>query len=380
MNRYFKMGLINVVFLSLLACSSEEGKNKTRLATAKLSAHSTVLYYSGTIKPLKTIVVPSPAEGVIVEMPFQYGEQVKQDQLLFEVSSAKFLTDYKAALMQYVKAKSDFNTAKSQLAEGKFLHQNQLISDDDFKMKQSTYYTAQLSLVQAKDALESLTHQLAIKDMNFYNLTIADVDKITKAMHLQMNADENLKIRASANGIILSPLKNDDETKKIGKGDVVKQGDVLAVIGDMSGVKVRINVNEMTINQLQPGQKVKVTGIAFPYVLSGIVEQVDKQGNINSSGIPTFSADIKVPHLSKAQQQDIHVGMSAKVEIVIDEKAQLQIPVNAVYEKDGASFVKAIDSKTKKTKEVAIQVGNTTLDAVVVLTGIKAGDQVLIAD
>ncbi len=51
----------------------------------------------------------------------------------------------------------------------------------------------QLALLQAKDALEILLHQLDIKDIDLYKLTIADIDKITQALHLQMNS-ENLRI------------------------------------------------------------------------------------------------------------------------------------------------------------------------------------------
>lgn len=370
--------ILLLLILSLSACSREPALKNNHIVTVESNSFANTLFYSGTIQPLKTLVVPSPVDGVVVDMPFQYGEEVKAGQLLYVITSAKFLTDYKSALMQYIKAKSDFNNNQTLLGEAKFLHKNQLISDDDFKMKQSSYYASQLALLQAKDTLETLLHQLDIKNINLYNLTIADVDKITQAMHLQMNS-ENLRILAPANGIILSPSKNDDEIKKTLKGDAIKQGDILAVIGDMSGITVRIKVNELTVNQLKAGQKVKVTGIAFPdHALDGEIARVDRQGEVSGGGQPAFNVEISVLKLTQAQQKIIHAGMSAKIQIDIRQESQIMIPIMAVKEKNGDAFIQSYDEKTRKIREVAIRTGKTTMDSIAVLSGLKAGDKIVV--
>ncbi len=60
----------------------------------------------------------------------------------------------------------------------------------------------------------------------------------------------------------------------------------LAVIGDMSGLSVRVKVNELTVNQLHLNQKVKITGIAFPEdVLDGNINRIDKQAEASSTGL-----------------------------------------------------------------------------------------------
>ena len=378
--RFIRPLVLIMCGLLLVSCSQEKPAPKETLITVASNAFANTLFYSGIIQPIHTVVITSPTDGTIVDMPFQYGEEVKSNQLLFMVSSAKFLTEYKTALMQYIKAKSDFNNGQTQLTESEFLHKNQLISDDDFKMKQSNYYAAQLALLQAKDLLESLLHQLDIKNIDLYKLTIADIDKINQAMHLQVSS-ENLRVLSPANGIILSAAKSEEENKKIAKGDVVKQGDALAVVGDMSGVSVRIKVNELTVNQLQVGQKVKITGLAFPgETLMGEIKRVDRQGESNSGGLPTFSAEVTALNLTKQQQAIIHVGMSAKVEIDINEQAQLLVPIAAIKDKNGVSFVQLYDEKTKKSREVQVKTGKTTMDSVVVLSGLKAGDKILAAN
>src|SRR5688572_16350826 len=93
--------------LSLAACGSSdktEGSGKQEVITVRSKPLETSLYYSGTVQPFKSIVVISPAEGVVQDSQFHYGDIVKPGQLLFTISSEKFQTDYKNALMQYLKS------------------------------------------------------------------------------------------------------------------------------------------------------------------------------------------------------------------------------------------------------------------------------------
>lgn len=376
--RYRLVFITLLLVVMLQACSRHPNIKGGHLITVEPSHLGETLYYSGTIQPLRSLVITSPAEGVIVDMPFQYGEQVTAGQLLFLISSSKFLNDYKTALMQYVKAKSEFNNSKTQLSEAEFLHKNELISDDDYKGKQSNYYTAQLALVQAKDQLGQLIQQSDIKTANIYDLSIADIDKITEAMHLQMSSDD-LRVIASATGVVLSPEKSEEETKTLNKGDTIKQGDVLVLLGDMTGLSVRIKVNELTVNQLQVGQKVKVTGIAFPDdVLTGQIKRVDRQGSAASGGMPAFSVEIMVPRLTALQQKNIHVGMTAKVEIDLQSDANITIPLTALHVKHNQAFVKRYNAKTKIIEETEVKTGKTTPDTVAITAGLSIGDQIVI--
>jgi HlyD family secretion protein len=363
--------------VSLTACTEKKVIPQGRLLTVKNQTYKDTLYYSGLIKPLHTLVITSPADGAILEMPFQYGEEVSAGKLLFVLSSSKFLSDYKTALLQYIKAKSDFNTNQLLFSEAKFLHDRQLISDDEYKTKESNFYGTQLALVQAKDGLENLIHQLNLTEMDLLRLRIADIEKITQAMHLQQSSD-HLKVLAPATGIILSPSKGEEENKKFNKGDLVKQGDVLALIGDMNALSVLIKVNELTINQIKVGQKVKLTGIAFSeHVLQGEITQIDKQGE-TQGGSPTFNVEVAVYHLTPLEKKLIHVGMSAKVEINIEDEPQILIPINAVIEKNSHSYVERYDETKHHLQEVEIKTGRTTPDTIVILAGLKEGDKIVV--
>jgi len=370
--RFFWLGIF---ILGLSACSRHETKENSNIFIVKEEALQDTYFYSGIVQPLKTVVITSPADGVIVNMNYQYGDMVKGNDLLFEISSEKFVNDYKSAFMTYLKAKNDFDTSKIQLEESNFLHKHQLISDDDYKSKASGYYAAQLTLLQAKDALEIFLHAMNIHDVDLYKLTIADIDKINQAMHLQTNS-ENLKILAPSAGIMLSNMK-EDENKKLGKGDTVKQGDVLAVIGDFTGISVKVKVNELTINHLKIGQAVKITGIGFPdIILNGQIAALDRQAEVSNSDMPTFTIQAVVPNLTPHEQDEIHVGMSAKVEIATTSTPQITIPIAAVKEKNGDAVVTVLKNNHLMTKKIIT--GKTTLNDVAVLSGLNVGDKLLV--
>lgn len=379
--QYIKQIMGFIFFIMLASCGqSNDEKSSTHVVVVKNETLQNRLFYAGTIQPLKTIVITSPVEGVIDDMSFRFGEEIKTNQPMFVISSDKFLADYKSALMQYIKAKTDFNNAKSQLSENEFLHKNQLISDDDFKAKQTNFYTSQLSLLQAKDAFAIFLKQLNT-NVNLYDLSIEEVDKITKALHIEESA-KNITVLSPADGVALLPIKNDGNDSlnaKISKGEQIKQGDVLAMIGDISGLTIHVNVNEFNVNQLKIGQDVTVTGNAFPeYELKGKIAGIDRQAQMGQGGAPQFAVEVIVPTLTKKQQEIIHVGMSAKVEMNVGGGSAIVVPIHAIYEKNGKMFVRL--EEDGKIKETPVVTGPTTANAVVIESNLKVGDRVVVVD
>ncbi|MEO8401909.1 MAG: efflux RND transporter periplasmic adaptor subunit [Gammaproteobacteria bacterium] len=385
MKRIIKVIIIVILVLGLYTCVHHH-KQKTTLAQKTLETVESkplvaTLYYSGIVQPRKTIVVTSPADGVIDDMSFHYGDAVKTGQMLFSISSEKFQTDYKTALMQYIKAKTDFMNSQSLMKESEFLHKNQLISDDDFKAKQTGFYNAQLGLIQAKDALSHLLKQLDVHGMDPYDLKIEDIDKITKMLHAQENT-QLLHLLSPDEGVVLLPNKgdgSDGEVKKIVKGDQIKQGDVLAVIGNVNGLTIKINVSEFNINQLKLGQKVQVTGAAFPdFVLQGEIAALDRQGQASQGGVPAFPVEIVVTSLTPDEQAQIHIGMSAKVAIQTGGLDEITVPIQAVFQKNGESFVKVQNDKDGKIHDIAVKTGQTTIDSVVIVSNLSAGEKIVV--
>ncbi len=379
-NTKFKIIFIIILMILLYTCHHHKTPSQNQVITVSKTPNTSVLYYSGIIQPLKIHVITSPTDGVINEMSFHFGDEVTPGQPLFLISSDKFQADYKAALMEYIKAKTEFSNAQTQMREATFLHNNQLISDDDYKTKKTNYYNAQLAMLQAKDTLDKMLKQLDLHGLHVDDVKIENIEKINQLLNMQ-NEIQQIKIVAPTQGVILLPNKNesDGELKKINKGDQIKLGDLLAVIGDVSGLTIHINVSEFNINQLKVGQKVEVTGAAFPdLTLLGQISAINHQGEVSQGGLPTFSVEVIVPKLTKEEMDVIHMGMSAKVAIEINGQAEIAIPIKAVMQHQGETYVNVQDEKTGKIKQVVVKTGQTSLDSVVITANLVTGEKIVI--
>ncbi len=343
------------------------------------------LAYFGTIQPLSVTSVASVAPGNITELHFHYGEQVTEGDLLLVINSEKLQQDYRDALTNYLKAKDAYLQSQSSFEGSKLLYDNGILPREQFNSAKSQVEGNQLALITASNQLEKISNQVPDVKIDAENLTLADISKIKNI--LSQEYDE-LKVYANADGVVLFPADNsggggDDNSsaKTLTRGTEVKQGQVLVNIGDLSGVTTTIQVSELDVNRVKPGQNIIFTSPALPGIqLKGLVASVALQAKNQSSGQATFPAIIVVPRMPEAARKLIRIGMEAKVEIKFLSPAQLQIPINAVKQKNGRNYVTLIDAKTKQRKEVFIQTGPTSADKVVVTNGLKAGDQVVVYD
>mgnify|MGYP000860387380 CR=1 FL=1 len=129
--------------------------------------------------------------------------------------------------------------------------------------------------------------------------------------------------------------------------------------------------------KLRAGQAVRISGDAFPGIeLSGEMVGLSPQADEGDTrSLPTFLAQVVVKTVPDARRQSILVGMSANLEVVIYENpAAITVPIGAVKTEGARKIV--MKKSGPGTPDVAQEVvtGYTTLDAVEIRSGLKAGD------
>lgn len=368
----FLIALISI--LSLTACHKKQQKKTTRIITVMPQASENVLHYSGTIDALTRYPITAPEDGVIAKMNFQYGDILKRDQMLYVVQSDKQQKDFQEALTEFIKAKQTLDTSRAKNQSTQQLFKEGIVSRDERDDTQIKYYSDELAFFQSKDKFDSLLALHQITD--FPQLSIADVKTINKLLNSYKKKIERVSLYANAGGIALLP-KSDKKSEVI-EGAAVKQGAVLLYIGDIEGLSVEIEVNEVNINQLKEGQKVSVTSDVLPNVtLSGYISHINTQALSSGGGNPIFAVTVVVPKITETQRKMIHIGMSADVSIELKHKPQILVPVNAVLRERGQTSVRVMD-KDGTIKNVPVTTGSTTEDSVVILSGLKSGDKIVV--
>lgn len=387
MKRYPLTGMILVVIFTLVYgyWHHRTGQPDTPLHVIPVTFSNveSELSYPGIIEPVTLSSITSPADGSINQILFLYGGSVHKGDTLFHIDSEKLRSDYAAALIQYVKAKSSATIKEIQLNREKLLYKNKLISDDDFKSKKTEFYNSQLELAQAKTSLENLLKYMDISKNVWMNLTIEDIGKL-KGIIQSDYLSQKIKIVSPASGVIWRPIKTDNESgesKSVSSLEQIKSGEILAIVADPNRFVIPLNINELDIRQIKKDQPVRITGVAFQDIhLTGKISKIIRQGEPHQGGITTFPVEVLIDHLSPRQQSMIRPGMSVKVIISISEGEKLLVPIKAVLQKNNGFFVRMMDNKTGVAHDAPVRPGKTLSDSVVIESGLSEGDKIVISD
>ncbi|EKD44960.1 MAG: macrolide-specific efflux protein [uncultured bacterium] len=259
------------------------------------------------------------------------------------------------------------------------------MSRNEYLMQKTTFNDAALNYFQSQYALKKILHTAGVDFESIESLSLSDTATVEKILEKHFH---HLLIYAPHSGIVLFPPKSDNNSQqqqsisgKLVPGSEIKEGDLLLSIGDLSGLRATFDVSEMDIVRIHTGMNVVVTSSAFPAViLNGVVTDVSAQAKEDDthSGISEFTVGISIPQVSKKDMESIRVGMTAKFKIALQHSAHILLPIQAVSENNGKTWVTVVQSH--QLKKVEVKTGYTTPTQIEILSGIKPGDKIQIDD
>lgn len=368
-----------LIMANLLACGSEQQQNskpQSRYTVKAQPLHKT-LHFTGTVQPLRESTLVSPLNAVVESMHVHYGQMVKKGDVILTLNSAELQKQYNDTLTEYLKAKDSYSIAKAKFVGTKDLWNAGLMSKNNYLSERSNVDTTHVTLMQVTRKLTEMIEKTDEHSAaSLSDLSLADFDKVRKALTSNHNI---IQLKAPADGVMLYPPKaGDDKATRIGVGSAVKSGQVIALLGDLRGISVEIDVPEIDIDKIKTGMRARISGVAFgKHQLEGRLVAVNAQAsNTSSGGLPSFTAVVEVSQLTAEQQPWIKVGMSAAIELSVEGIDQLLVPIAAVSREKGQSVVRVQNDKKQIEKRV-ITTGSAQADSVVIETGLEAGDVVV---
>ncbi|MBA2650996.1 MAG: efflux RND transporter periplasmic adaptor subunit [Tatlockia sp.] len=334
------------------------------------------LFFSGTIKPLREFALTTPMSAVVETMHSHYGQQVKKGDVIFTLNSSELQKQYDATLTDYLKAKDSYAIAQAKFTGTKDLWDAGLLAKNNFLSEQSSLASARVALMQATRKLKEMRENIDDDGLqNLSTLNIAEFDKVRQALTGHHNS---INLKAPSDGVLLYPPKGaEDNASKMTVGSTLKAGQVVALVGDLTGIRIEIDIPEVDIDKIHSGMHAKVTGIALgKQVLEGTLVAVNAQAtNASGGALPSFSAVVEVKILNEIQRSWVKVGMSSSIEIAADSEEQLLIPISALRQEKGKSIVNLKD-KNGTIKTQIVTTGSVQTDKVVIASGLQAGDVV----
>ncbi len=159
-------------------------------------------------------------------------------------------------------------------------------------------------------------------------------------------------------------------------GLYVTSGNSAFQLDDMSEYYISLDTSEVDVKDIYAGQKVQITLDAIPNTtFSGIVKQVAGAGTSSTTNT-VFKTLIKFDQ----QDPQIKAGMTAEVNIFFGTKEDvLQVPLSAINQENGRSYVLKINGA--ETQKIEVTTGVTSGNLIEVDSDeLKEGDQVVVSE
>jgi HlyD family secretion protein len=317
------------------------------------SQQNTLLTSSGYVVAQRKAAIASKATGRIVELGFKEGDKVRKGQIIARIESA----DVEAALAQaradYFIARADSIDATQSLSRTKSLFDRQLVSQADYDAAKATY-----------------------------DRVVATIASRVASVHAAEVQVENTNIRAPFDGTILT--KNADVGEVVAPFGAGASSKVAVVtIADMGSCEVEADVSESNIERIQVGQPCEITLDAYPDTrYRGVVDKIVPTADRAKATVMTKIRFIE-------QDRKVLPEMSAKVHFLSPQSHQEVNNQNTAGEKPFLAVdKKAIVTRNERTsvfvirdgraEERPVTTGRRTGDLTEVVTGVSAGDQVIL--
>ncbi len=278
-----------------------------------------------------------------------------------------------ASKREFEKAEDEFETAKEEVNVAR----EELANFNEFKWPKMMR-EAELLVNASRSELQRVLRTAALQIQNRVGQVEKARRKVASGLHLLENARGDLRncvVRAPADGILLySEVPRENGTRKIQIGDSIWVGQTFLEVPDTHELVVEIQIREVDVAKISSGMRAVVKLDAMPWVgLQGEVENVSSlaEDDRQNANIRRFFARIQLDE----KIPEVHVGMSATVEIIHQEVNDvLVIPAAAVvFKNDSTNVYKVAGGSIELTD---IELGAQGVQWVQVVGGLKEGDRI----
>ena len=359
----------------------------SKLATVERGDLARSVVATGKIEPLAKVEVKSKASGIVEKIFADYGDHVKQGQVLVELDKEQL-----RALVAGARANLQAAEAAVESAQATFERNVVDAQGPDLPYLKSTAERnrklAAEGLISASvlDDVER-TYQLALNKQlsaqRYVAVSRAEIAR-AKAQVAQMraaldNTEEDLR-----NSTIVSPMDGLVLSRDVEVGDAISsililgsQATNIMTLGDVSEVYVKGKVDEADVSKVYLGQPARISVESLKdKKFMGKVTKISPLG-VEKDNVTTFEVRVSIQNPTG----ELKANMSANAEIILEEKHKvLMVPEAAViYDKDRHTFLETPDpgSKTGRRK-LSAKLGISNGVKTELIEGLKEGQQVIL--
>jgi len=362
----------------------KESTPTVHFAEVKRETIASTIPTNGKVEPLQFAAARAEIAGVVQKIAIERGQDVKAGQTLVVLDNSTERAAYDSATAQVQQAKANASIVEQ---GGKAAELSQ--SESDLRNAQLALQEAQRNLASAQRLYkqQAATHQEVLSAQDSVQRARLKVDAVKSQRKTLISAEDRSisesKLNDSRAALELARHRLDLTTIKAPMSGTIYQfdlklgaylnlGDLVAMIGDLDKVRVRVYVDEPELGRVAENLPVEITWQARPgRKWSGSVTQMPTEIvalQTRQVGVVTCIIDNPQHELLPGTNVDVVIVSSVVNNAVSIPKQALQSTA------EGSGVFKLLNGDRLKWQAVTTGVSNVT--SIEIKSGLQPGDRV----
>lgn len=342
---------------------------------------------NGMVVPSTSMRVNAAESGTVERICCHNGDVLKRGDTILVLSNPKVLEEmaveqqnYDLQQMQHrqqlVEMQQKSITLRSQALQANFelkkMEQNFELAEEEARMG----VKSQAQLKMAKDEYDynrqrTLLNIESLRQDSVLNVIGRQLIQQQMAMEAQKLGNSNRRRDAL---VILAPTDGQIGNLNATIGAQVSIGEQVGEIGVLTDYKITARLNEYYIDRVQ-------TGLAATAVLKGHRYAFEVSHTTPQVQDHSFAVELKAQpsHNSTSSTQNFSIGQTLRLQIELGKpERRIIIPRGSFYSQTGGQWIMRVEGNGHQARRVPIKLGRQNVEHYEVISGLNAGDRVII--
>lgn len=365
-----------LVIIAFMAAFSLQSPSQDAYVTAqvRLGDIENAVLATGKLDAFERVNVGAQVSGQVKSLKVKLGDRVTKGQPIADIDDLPQRNDLRNAEAALNVAKADLQAKQALLkqAESRFKRQKRMLNDE--AGSREDFETAEATLAATRAELIALNARIVQAQI--------EVDK--KKVDLSYT-----RILAPMDGIVIAVITQQGQTVNANQS-----APTIVKLAQLDVMTIKAQISEADITRVTQGQKAYFTIFSEPdkrydatlrtveLAPESVMKDDSLSGGSTASGSGTSNASVYYNALLDVPNPDnrLRIAMTAQVSLLLGEaKNTLLIPIQAVHKTADKKQQVQVLAKDHKLEMREVKTGITNNVDVQILSGLKAGDNVVLA-
>lgn len=344
------VALVVYTFYYLYSKSQEEPiVYQTQTPSIETIVQKTVA--TGSVIPREEIEIKPQVSGIIAELFVEPGDRVAEGDLIAKVQVIPDMVSLNNAENRVKVAQLNFDNVEIQYKRQETLHNQGVISDQEFQDARLQYNSANAELLAAQDNLQ-IIREGATQRSGTTALTL---------------------IKSTVSGMVLDvPVKKGNQ---VIESNTFNDGTTVAFVANMDDMIFEGFIDESEVGKLNPGMELDITvGAIQGEHFKAVLEYIAPKGTEENGAIQfEIKAEVELDSL-----QFIRAGYSANADIVLAKRENVLSVDEGLLQFDGPTPFVEVKTGEQQFERREVELGLSDGLKVEIISGLTEGEEIKI--